>query len=74
MPPSRMWLDDLKLESVIVHTLHNGPSYRGNVAAVYGDGVLLADVVNLDEPDQVVEAGSSLIPREQVHRIQLLEG
>lgn len=68
------WLDDLTLASVIVHSRDNGPSYRGNVQAVYDDGVLLADVVNLDEPGMVVEAGSSFIPREQIARVQLLEG
>lgn len=68
------WLDDLKLDTVIVHTVDNGPSFRGNVQAVYDDGVLLADVVNLDEPEQAVEAGTSLILRGQVHRIQILEG
>lgn len=68
------WLDDLTLSSVIVHTRDNGPSYRGNVAATYDDGVLLNDVVNLDEPEMVVEAGDSFIPREQVARIQRLEG
>jgi hypothetical protein len=67
------WLDDLRLASVIVHTRDNGPSYRGNVRAVYADGVLLGDVVNLDE-GLVVEAGTSFIPREIVARIQLLEG
>lgn len=68
------WLDDLKLDTVIVHTVDNGPSYRANIAATYDDGVLLADVVNLDEPEQVVEAGTSFVPRGQVHRIQILEG
>ena len=68
------WLDDLALASVIVHTRDNGPSYRANVAAVYDDGVLLGDVVNLDEPEMVVEAGDSFIPREQIVRIQRLEG
>ena len=68
------WLDDLTLASVIVHTRDSGPSYRGNVSAVFDDGVLLSDVVNLDEPSMVVEAGSSFIPREQVARVQLLEG
>lgn len=68
------WLDDLTLSSVIVHTRDNGPSYRGNVAATYDDGVLLVDLVNLDEPSMAVEAGSSFFPREQIVRIQLLEG
>lgn len=67
-------MDDLTLSSVIVHTRDSGPSYRGNVSGVYDDGVLLVDVVNLDEPSMVVEAGSSFIPREQVARVQLLEG
>ena len=69
------WLDDLTLRSVIVHTVDNGPSYRANLAAKpYDDGLLLRDVVNLDEGEHAVEAGTSFIPRAQVHRIQILEG
>jgi hypothetical protein len=68
------WLDDLTLSSVIVHTTNGGPSYRAVRVAVYDDGILLRDVVNLDEDAQVVEAGTSFIPRQEVHRIQILEG
>jgi hypothetical protein len=68
------WLDDLALGSVIVHIRNAGPSLRANVEAVYDDGVLLRDVVNLDEDAQVVEAGTQFVPRENVERVQLLEG
>jgi hypothetical protein len=68
------WLDDLTLSSVIVHTKNNGPSFRGNVEAVYDDGILLRDLVNLDEDPHVVEAGTHLIVREDIQRVQRLEG
>lgn len=68
------WLDELRLSSVIVHVKHNGPSLRANVEAVYDDGVLLREVVNLDEDAHVVEAGTQFVPRENIERIQLLEG
>jgi len=66
-----MWLDDLALTTVIVHTIHGGPSYRGNKEAVYEDGILLRDVVNLDQ-GTVTDEGPSFIPRDQIHRIQIL--
>lgn len=66
------WLDDLTLASVIVHVVNGGPSFRGNTAAVYDDGVLLRDVVNLDEDAQVVEAGTRFFLRERIESIQLL--
>jgi hypothetical protein len=68
------WLADLSLGTVIVHTCNNGPSLRGNTAAVYDDGVLLSEVVNLDEEPHVVEAGTQFVLRERIERIQLLEG
>jgi hypothetical protein len=68
------WLEELRLSSVIVHVKQGGPSLRANVEAVYDDGVLLRDVVNLDEDAQVVEAGTQFVPRENIERIQLLEG
>lgn len=66
------WLDDLQLDTAIVHTVSDGPSYRGLVRAVYDDGLLLSDVVNLDVEPMTVEAGVSFVPRDQVHRIVLL--
>lgn len=68
------WLDELNLSTVIVHTKNNGPSYRGIIDARYDDGLLLSSVVNLDEDVQVVEAGTSFLPRQEIHRIQLIEG
>jgi hypothetical protein len=68
------WLDDLTFDTVIVHTIHNGPSLRGLRVAVYDDGILLRDVVNLDNEPLVVEAGTTFVPRGQVARLQLVEG
>jgi hypothetical protein len=68
------WLDDLTLETVIVHIRHGGASLRGLKEAVYDDGILLRDVVNLDVEPLTVEAGTHFIPREQVERLVLLTG
>lgn len=68
------WLDDLTLDTVIIHTLHGGPSYKGVKRAVYDDGLVLDDVVNLDIDPLIVEAGSSFFPRDQIHRVQIVEG
>lgn len=66
------WLPDLA-RSVIVHTRDNGPSFRGNLEATYDDGLLLSDLVNLDEDPQVVEAGTHFILRAGIQRVQFLE-
>lgn len=66
------WLSDLTLDTVIVHIVNGGPSLRGNKVAVYNDGILLSDVVNLDVEPLVAEDGHQLIPREQIERVQLL--
>jgi hypothetical protein len=67
------WLDAITFDTVIVHTLNDGPSLRGLKLAVYDDGILLGEVVNLDNEPLVVEAGSTFVPREQVQRLQLVE-
>jgi phage portal protein BeeE len=52
------WLDAITFDTVIVHTLNDGPSLRGLKLAVYDDGILLGEVVNLDNEPLVVEAGA----------------
>jgi hypothetical protein len=68
------WLDDLKLNTVIVHLRDNGPSLKGLRVAVYDDGLVLEQVMNLDVDPLVVEDGTHFIPRERVERIQMLTG
>lgn len=67
------WLDELTLETIVIHTTHGGPSFRCLKEAVYDDGILARDVVNLDQEPLTIEAGTQFFPREHVHRIQLLE-
>lgn len=68
------WLDDLSLGTVIVHLVNGGPSLKGNKVAVYDDGLLLGEVVNLDVEPLTVEAGTHFVPRERVERVVLLGG
>lgn len=68
------WLDDLTLNTVIVHIRDGGPSLRGLKVAVYDDGILLEQVVNLDHDALVVEDGQQFVLRERIERIQLLAG
>ena len=64
------WLDDLTLETVIVH-IDNGPSLKGLKQAVYDDGILLRDAVALEDPIEVLN-GLQFVPRERVVLIQLV--
>ena len=64
------WLDDLTLETVIVH-IDNGPSLKGVKQAVYDDGLLLRDAMTLDEPAEVLN-GLQFVPRERVVLVQLV--
>lgn len=68
------WLDDLTLDTVIVHTTH-GESVKGLRRAVYDDGVVLRDAQILEAENQSVFVdGDVFIPRERVHYMQLLQG
>jgi hypothetical protein len=66
------WLDDVTLESVVVH-VDSGPSLRGLKSAVHDDCLVLRDVLVLNEdnsPEQL--NGLYLVPRERVIGIQIL--
>lgn len=66
------WLDDLTLETVIVHTTE-GMSFRGLKASVYDDCIVLKDARVLeDEGMSTVLNGDVPIPREKVHFLQVL--
>lgn len=66
------WLDDVKLETLLV-VVDNGPSIRGLKAAVHDDCILLRDAIILNENDAPEQLnGLYLIPRERVIGVQLL--
>lgn len=69
---ARNWLDDLTLQTVIVHTTDNGPSIKGLKAAVYDDCIVLRDAMVLDPEAQEILNGLVVIPRENVALMQLI--
>ena len=68
------WLDDITLETVVVHT-DSGPSLKGLKTAVHDDCLILRDVLVLTEDDDAPEqlGGLYLVPRERVIGIQILQ-
>lgn len=66
------WLDDLTLETVIVHTT-DGMSFKGVKSSVYDDALVLRDARMLegDGMSSVIN-GEVAIPRERVHFLQLV--
>lgn len=65
----RSWFDELTRETVIVNT-KAGTAFKGIVAAVYADAVVLRDFVDLGSDERVVVAGPLGIPRENVDCVQ----
>lgn len=64
------WLDDVTLETVIVHT-RDGMSLKGLKASVYDDCLVLKEARVLeDEGVSSVLNGEVVVPRERVHFIQ----
>jgi hypothetical protein len=66
------WLDDLTLETVIVH-IQDGPSLKGLKQAVYDDGLLIKDAITLEGATEKLD-GLLFIPRERVVLLQLVGG
>lgn len=64
------WLDDITLETVIVHFTDNGPSIKGLKAAVHDDCLILRDALVLDTEASTLLDGDFVIPRERVLFIQ----
>jgi ABC-type phosphonate transport system ATPase subunit len=66
------WLDDLTLETVVVHTTHD-MSIKGLKSSVYDDCLVLkeARVLEDDGMSKILD-GEVTIPRERVHFIQVL--
>ena len=66
------WLDDLTLDTVIVHTTE-GLSFKGLKSSVYDDSLVLREARVLeDEGISKILDGEIAIPRERVHFIQAL--
>lgn len=71
---SRTWLDDLTLQTVLVHTT-NDMTFRGLKSSVYDDCIVLREARVLEtESISAVLEGEVVIPREQVHFMQVLKG
>lgn len=67
------WLDDLTLETVIVHLVDDGPSIKGLKRSVYDDCLVLVEARVLEgEGMSKVLEGEIAIPREQVMFMQVL--
>jgi hypothetical protein len=66
------WLDDLKLETVIVST-RDGDAIRGLRSSVYDDGIVLreARLVQEEGISSPID-GEYFVPREMVAGIQIL--
>lgn len=68
------WLDDVTLQTVLVHT-RDDMSFRGVKSSVYDDCLVLKEARVLeDEGVSSVLNGEVVIPRERVHFIQILSG
>lgn len=66
------WLDDLTLETVIVHT-RDDMSFKGLKSSVYDDCLVLKEARVLEgEGVSSVINGEVVIPRERVHFVQIL--
>jgi hypothetical protein len=67
------WLDDLTLDTVIVHTTE-GMSFKGLKASVHDDCIVLRETHLLqdDGPSEQIN-GLVPIPREKVHFLQVLD-
>jgi hypothetical protein len=66
------WLDDLTLETVIVHTTYD-MSFRGLKASVYDDCLVLMEARVLeDEGMSKIIIGEVVIPRDRVHWLQVV--
>ena len=62
----RRWVDSVERSEVLVHT--RSATYRGLLAGVYPDGLLLAAAEHVD--GAVKLAGDVFIPRGEVYMIQ----
>jgi hypothetical protein len=66
------WLDDLTLDTVIVHTTNDGPSIKGLAAVVHDDCIVLREAIVLGEAALEILNGNVVIPRERVLFMQVV--
>jgi hypothetical protein len=64
------WLDDVTLETVIVHTVDNGPSLKAAKLAVFDDCLVLRDAMLLEPEGTEMLNGEIVVPREKVLFLQ----
>lgn len=67
------WLNELTLETVIVH-LRDSHSIKGVLAAVHSDCLVLKDAVVLEPESQAMLDGTVVVPRPSVDFMQRIGG
>ena len=67
------WLNELTLDTVIVH-LRDSHSIKGVLAAVHSDCLVLRDALLLEPESQAVLDGSVVVPRSNVDFMQRIGG
>lgn len=68
----RGWLDSLTHETVIVSLKSGNQTFKGILAAVHADCLVLIKAVVLDPESQVVLDGEVVIPRPNVDFMQVI--
>lgn len=68
------WLDDLTLETVIVHLKSSNHSLKGVLSGVHSDCLVLRDGIVLEPESQVVLGGDVIVPRDNVDFMQRIGG
>lgn len=71
---ARGWVDTLTLETFVVHLKSGSQSFKGVLAAVHDDCLVLRDVIVLEPDSQVSLAGEIIIPRDNVDFLQSVTG
>ena len=64
------WLDGVTFDTIIVHTVNDGPSLKAPKVAVMDDCLVLRDAVLLQPEQTDMLAGEIVIPREKVLFVQ----
>lgn len=66
------WIDSLTLATVTVHLKSGSHSFKGILAAVHADCLVMRDVVVLEPDSRVLLDGEVTIPRENVDFMQVI--
>jgi hypothetical protein len=67
------WLDELTLETVIVHLTDGGPSVKGIKAAVHDDCLVIREPLLLEPEASTHLGGDLVIPRDRVLFLQRVD-